>query len=201
MSFTSKSLILFLSITVTCPADKDKERFDPGPANAYPARQTVQDLTIAVKAYGTEELAREAFGKLNPNKHGILPVLVVTQNDGREALNLDAMRVEYIAPTGENIEATPAEDVRYARGPSKPNVAPAPVPRVPGVGGRKKNPLDAWEIEGRAFAAKMLPPGESAHGFVYFQTPHRKGAKIYITGIREAPTGKELFFFEIPLEK
>ena len=65
----------------------------------------------------------------------------------------------------------------------------------------KKNPLAAWEIEGRAFAAKMLPSGQSASGFFYFQTGHRSGSTLYVTGIREASTGKELFYFEVPLDK
>ena len=47
----------------------------------------------------------------------------------------------------------------------------------------------------------MLPPGEQANGFFYFQTSHRRGAKIYLTGIREANSGKELFYFEIPLSE
>jgi hypothetical protein len=65
---------------------------------------------------------------------------------------------------------------------------------------KRKNPFDAWEIEGRAFAAKMLPAGESASGFFYFQTGMQRGAKLYLTGIAEADTGRELFYFEVPLE-
>jgi hypothetical protein len=45
----------------------------------------------------------------------------------------------------------------------------------------------------------MLPPGESASGFVYFQTSHRPGSVLYITGIRDAASRRELFYFEIPL--
>jgi hypothetical protein len=75
---------------------------------------------------------------------------------------------------------------------------------ITGPGGKpkilaKKNPLDAWEIEGRAFAAKMLPPGQSASGFFYFRTGLQHGATIYLNGLTEAATGKELFYFEIPL--
>jgi len=47
----------------------------------------------------------------------------------------------------------------------------------------------------------MLPPGELASGFFYFQTPHRPGGVLYITGIREASTRRELFYFEIPFER
>jgi hypothetical protein len=64
---------------------------------------------------------------------------------------------------------------------------------------KKKNPLDAWEIEGRAFAAQMLAPGQTASGFFYFQTGLQRGATIYLTGMTEASSGKELLFFELPL--
>jgi hypothetical protein len=51
----------------------------------------------------------------------------------------------------------------------------------------------------RAFVAKMIPPGDSAYGFFYYQTGHRRGSQLYIRGLREAQTGNELFFFEIPM--
>jgi hypothetical protein len=46
----------------------------------------------------------------------------------------------------------------------------------------------------------MIPPGNSAYGFVYFQTAIQKGSTIYLSGLTEAATGKELLFFEIPLQ-
>jgi hypothetical protein len=72
---------------------------------------------------------------------------------------------------------------------------PSPLPT--GLG--KKNPLDAWEIEGRAFAAEVLPPGQSANGFFYFQTGYQRGASLYLSGLREAESGRELLYFEIPI--
>jgi hypothetical protein len=45
----------------------------------------------------------------------------------------------------------------------------------------------------------MLPPGQSASGFMYFETGLQRGATIYIRGMTEASTGKELLFFELPL--
>jgi hypothetical protein len=198
--FCSLALIVLLleSIAAAWGADKDRPKFDPAPVTSYESRQTIDKLTIAVRPYVTDEEARPAFGKNNPNKYGVLPVLVVMRNDGSQVLSLDRMRVKYITPRGEDIEATPAEELRYVLGGSRPGASPSPLPRLPGSG-RKKNPLDAWEITGRAFAARMLAPGESAHGFVYFQTGHRSQSRIYVTAIREAASGKELFFFEIPL--
>jgi len=65
---------------------------------------------------------------------------------------------------------------------------------------KKKNPLAAPEIEGRALAAQMVAPGLAAGGFLYFQTQLQNGATIYLSGLTEARSGKELFYFEIPVE-
>ena len=51
-----------------------------------------------------------------------------------------------------------------------------------------------------SFTAQMLPPGQSASGFFYFQTGLQRDATIYLSGIREAATGKELLYFELPLK-
>ena len=180
--------------------EKDKAKFATGAASSYPARQTSGKVTLAVAAViESDEQARSAFGKLNPYKYGVLPILVVIQNDGNEAIRTDNLRVDYIAPDGSHVEATPAQDVRFLAGPKRPNTVPGPNPTgVPHIG-RNKNPLAAWEIEGRAFTAKMIPAGQAASGFFYFQTGHRSGSSLYVTGLREAGSGKELLYMEVPL--
>lgn len=148
--------------------------------------------------YDKASLTSTAFGKLNPNQHGVLPVLLVLQNESKQAIRLEQMKIEYIDADRTRIDATPAADVPFLYGPRRPNFNPSP---IPGINlNRKKNPLAVPEIETRAFSAKMMPPAESAHGFFYFQTPHRPGSKLYVTGLQNAATGKELLYFEIPLD-
>src|ERR671930_539509 len=77
--------------------------------------------------------------------------------------------------------------------PFRPGVVTGPG-GIPKVLKTKKNPLGAWEIEGRAFAATMLPPGQSASGFFYFQTTLLHGSTIYLSGLSEAATGRELLY-------
>jgi len=156
-------------------------------------------VTVAARAYTTEEQTRTAFGKLNPYRYGVLPVLVIMENAGNQTLALDRMRVEYLTADRRRVEATPAQEVRYIRGPERPGMVTGPIPGGRPRLSRRKNPLDAWEIEGRAFAARVLPPKQTASGFFYFQAPYRNGATLYVTGLREASSGRELFYFEIPL--
>jgi hypothetical protein len=200
MSLGRKSLLLLLGLVAsisTAPGlDKDK-KFSPPPLDSIKGKTTNDGVTVAAIAYTTSDQAKPAFGKLNPYDHGVLPVLMIIQNDTKKAIKLDGMRIEYIDRDRERIENTPPAEVPYAKGPRKPQIGPGP---IPGINIKKKNPLAAEEIEIRAWSAKMLPPDETAHGFVYFRTGHRPGAKLYVTGMEEAGSGKELFYFEVPLD-
>lgn len=194
--FMSIATVLVLTRELRAQKDKDKGGFTPPPVSSFENKQTIAGVTVGAKALESDSETKEAFGKVNPYEYGILPVLVMIQNDTKQPIKLDQMQVQYVMPDRTKIDATPAQDVQYTRGPERPNMSPNPLP-IPRR--KKKNPLAAFEIESRAFAAKMLLPGESAHGFFYFQTRHRSGSQVYLSGMTEAATGKELFFFEIPL--
>jgi len=206
MPFVFKRLVLLMSITAVLGwnkaggADKDRPKFEMAPAASYASHQASEKVTIGAAVYDTAEKAHAAFGKLNPYEYGILPVLVVIQNDSGQTLRVDRMRVDYVDPDGSHVDATAAGDVKYLNGPRQPKVVPGPLPTSGPRISRKKNKLDAWEIEGRSFSAKMIPAGQSAGGFFYFQTGHRGGARLYVSGIAGTPSGRELLYFEFPLK-
>src|ERR1035441_2842665 len=198
MPFVFKSLALLLSISAAAAADKETP-FKAAPAVSYASHQSNAQITIGVDPYVTLDKVQLAFGKLNPGQFGILPVLVVIQNDSDKAIRLDRLKVQYIGPSHERIEATPAKDVRYLKPPQRPSAIDGPAGKVK-VLKTKKNPLDEWEIEGRALSAPMLPPGQSVSGFLYFQTSLQLNATLYLSGLYEAATGKEILYFELPLQ-
>ena len=192
------SLMVFITAAAAFADKKSDSKFLPGPASSYSNKQTNDKVTIAVTAYDTEELAHTAFGKLNPNEYGVLPVLVIIQNDTDQALKLDHLEVDYTGFDGRHVEATPASDIQVLGGsprPKLPSGSPIPLPRK-----KYKNPLNTIEIEGRAFSVKILPAHDSANGFFYFQLEHRPGAKFFLTGIKQAATGQDITFFEIPID-
>lgn len=152
---------------------------------------------MAAEAFSTAEQTKAPFGKLNPNEHGVLPVLLVLQNEGKTVIKLDQIKVEYVDAEKRHIESIPAQELPYLKPPERPTVKAHPIPPV--FQRKKKNALTAVELDQRAFGAKMLPPGDAVSGFFYFQSDHRPGASVYITGLRNAATGQEMFYFEIPL--
>ena len=197
-TLTVTSIALFAGFAVAGAADKEPH-FAPGAAVSYPQRQTSDKVTIAAVPYVTAEQTRLAFGKLDPNRYGILPLLIVIQNDGSQTLRFDSMRVEYVTSDRRHVDATAAKDVPYLSGAREPRIENGPIPGKGTHVKKVKNPLANGEIGIRAFSAPVLPPGDQASGFLYFQTAYRLGAKVYITGIKESATGKELLYFEIPL--
>jgi hypothetical protein len=204
MPFTFKRLALLLSIAAAlgaykaAGAQKKEARFRVEPAASYPAHQTNAGVTVGADPFFTAEKAKTAFGRMNPNQHGVLPVLVVIQNDSGKAIRTENLKLEYLGPTRSRVAATPASEVKYIPGPNRPRAIPGPTgaPKVL----KRRNPLDTWEIEGYAFAARMIPPGESASGFFYFESRHLPGSRLYLTGLTEADTGKDLFYFEVSFE-
>jgi len=39
---------------------------------------------------------------------------------------------------------------------------------------------------------------KSAHGFFYFETLNTPGSFVYLDGIKDAASGKDYFYFEVP---
>ncbi len=160
------------------------------------AKVALDQVIIGIEAFDTAAKASRAFGKLDPNKYEVLPVLVVMQNNRKTPLRVSPLDVQYIVPGLGKIDALRGDEVTSAGGgPSRPNLGPKPLPLPTRV---KKNPLRAPEIEGRAFAAKVIAPGDSANGFFYFNIRHRTNAKLYLNGLYDTAAQQEIFYFEIP---
>ena len=199
MASTGKWLIVLLSIAAVAAKEKERPKFTPGEASSYEAHQTVSGVTLGAQAMRSNAETEPAFGKLNPNHYGILPVLVVIENGSSGAIEMSRIRVEIVTPDRQRADATPARDLKYLSGPTQPKVYTGPSPTSAPHISKRKNPLADWTLEGRAFSARMLPPHESASGIFYFRAPYQTGCTLYVSGLREAATGKELFYFELPL--
>ncbi|MCL4796914.1 MAG: hypothetical protein KJZ84_20280 [Bryobacteraceae bacterium] len=190
-------------LALTAAAQKNATPFRPGKAADYPSHQTVGPVKIAAVKYESDSETKPLFGgKVNPNEHGVLPILLIIDNAGDDTLLFDRMQVLYQQAGGRNsVEPTDPKELPYLMGVRRPRQAgagggiPSPIP-LP----RRKNPLAAVEFDTRAWGAKSLLKGDSVHGFTYFQARALRNAILYVSGIREASTGKEVFFAEVPLD-
>jgi hypothetical protein len=173
--------------------------FKPKKAAEYPSHQDLGKLKIAAVKFESDEETQPAFGKVNPNEYGVLPVFLILENTSDQTLLLDRMKVAFQFSGGE-IAPTPPGDLPYLIGPKRPNTGPGVSLPFPLPKKKNKNPMGGIELQTRAWSAKTLLKGESATGFFYFQARYRKNAKIYITGSREGIRGKELFYVDVAMD-
>jgi hypothetical protein len=195
MRFVISSITLTVAAVIV--AAGTSQTFRAGAAGDYP-HQSSEQVTVGAKSFGTEELVSDAFGKKTALlKYGVLPVLVVIENKRQKTLDLRNLEVNLVASDGRHVSPVNPEDVPYlgAHGKTGGSQVPLPVP-LP----KKKNPLNSPEIVSRAFAAKMLPAGDSASGFFYFEAKPESGDKLYLNGLRDTPSGQEILYFEFPID-
>ena len=190
--FVISSIALAAIVAVAAGSDT----FHPGPASDY-AHQTSELVTIGAKSFGTAPEIAGVFGKkVDLLKYGVLPVLVVIENKRQKTIDLRDLEVNLVAVDGRHATPVNPEDVMFlGTAGRRPREIPSPIP-LP----NKKNPLNAPEIITRAFSAKVLPPGDSSAGFFYFQAKPEQGDSLYVNGLRDTPSEKEIMYFEFAIK-
>jgi hypothetical protein len=173
-------------------------------AKTYLAHESHDDekVSIAIDLFDTPNKA--AVFKVNYKQNGFLPIRLIISNDGDKIVTLNDLRIQYITVKRDKIEPAATDDIYRrlanadARG-GKPRVQP-PVPRKtkPAV---SKEAME--EINSRQFLILPVAAHSTNNGFLFFDisgidTP-KAGAHVYVTGLKI--DGKELFYFDIPLEK
>ncbi len=193
--FVISSIASVTAMAAIIGAGSDKP-FRVGAAADY-AHQTSDQVTIGAQAYDRREMLADAFGKkADLLKYGVLAVLVVIENKRQKTIDLRNLEINLVGADGRHVGAVGPEDLySLAKTQKPPKINPLPVP-LP----KKGNPLTSPELVIRAFAAKMLPPGDSASGFFYFEARPEPGDKLYINGLRETGTEQDIMYFEFPLK-
>ncbi len=197
--FLFLSIAFMTALLLAAPMSDDKP-FQAGKAADY-SHQLSEQVLVGAKAFDNADLVADAFGKkIDLLKYGVLPVLVVVENKRDKSIDLKDMEVTLVASDGRHVSPISADELPMLakdghRRPKQPGEGiPLPLPQ-------KKNPLQGQELFARAFLAKMLPPGDSTSGFFYFEAQSEVGDSIYLSGMKDARTGKEILYFEFPLKK
>ena len=191
-------MIASITLAAVVGAASDEQPFRAKAASEY-AHQMSEKVLVGAKAFDNEDLTAEAFGKkADLLRYGVLPVLVVIENKRDKAIDIQNMQVELVAADGRHGQSIAPEDVMHmgetGKKPPKLGGGPLPFP-LP----KKKNPLNTPELVERAFSARVVPPNDSVSGFFYFEARPETGDSVYLSGMRDARTSKELLYFEFPL--
>jgi hypothetical protein len=204
---TIAALSLLLAVLAAMAGDKG---FSPPPAshaNTYPAHETHEDeaVTIAIDPYDTPAKTAAIF-KLKYGELGFLPIRLIISNDGGQTLMLNDLKVEYITAHRDKLEPATQEDM-YRRIARPEKATNKPKINIPVPGPRKQAPPinreAAQEIQSAMFAPYPVTPHSTNSGFLFFDvldiSNPEPGAHLAISGIKAGT--KEIFYFDIPLEK
>ena len=179
-------------------------------AKTYPALDAHDDDKVAIAADPFDMADKTAFMQVPYKDNDILPIRVIISNDSDAPLNLSGMVLQVntvnprakLAPADvDDLQRRLARQTRRGDEQSR-NPLPFPLP------GRKMKPAvkKEWqeELESLRFKWLVVEPHSSVSGFFFFDVRDLEhplaGGHLYVTGIRNE-SGRELLFFDIPLEK
>jgi hypothetical protein len=201
-------LLLLATLLTPSIALAAKKAPDALAASAYPAHDTheKEHVTIGIDPFDTR--AKADFFRNDYPGHSLLPVRLVIANDGDAPLDLNQVRIQFIAADGTKLPAATPDEMnrrlfRFKDIKEK---------RIPGVPiGYHSTPVDKKILDDDkdfGFSQTIVPPHSSASGFLFYDIkdlddPPLKGAELYVKMIHTKADGKdnELFGFSVPFEK
>lgn len=201
---TALPAIVLLAISLTFAGDKG---FTPPPASAaatYPAHETHNDesVSVAIDPYDTPD--KTAIFKIKYRDIDFLPIRLIITNDGTTPVMMDSVKIEYITANRDKLEPATKEDIaRRIAHPEKAGTgAPMPFPFPHKRGVAIKND-QREELDSAAFVPFPVTPHSTYAGFLFFDLRDvrdpKDGAHLYLSGLKAGT--KELFYFDIPLQK
>jgi hypothetical protein len=201
-------VVLALSCAVAPLRASDHKIPPPKDASTYASfdAHAAEQVVIAAEPYDTKEEGK--LFRVPYVENGFMPIYIVVTNNGDKPISLDQARIDFISAEGDRIPAAQPEDIErrmtHVTGAGKIIPLPAPLPpmKTKPKTPDKKIEQDFSDFE---YSAITVPPHSTRAGFLFYDvqglgsTP-LKGATLNLRDLRDAG-GKELFYFQIPLDK
>src|ERR1700684_1592243 len=164
-----------------------------------------EHVAIAADPYNTPEKA--SIFRFKYLQYGFMPIRIIVTNNGDKPISLLDARINFITAAGDKISAAEPEDVeRRIGGVKRPDGGyklPGPLPRIGNKSSTKNKDVDA-DFHSFEYAAVAVEAHTTRAGFLFYDVDGLAnplaGAKLNLRMLRNAE-GKELFYFEIPLDK
>src|ERR1700692_1015656 len=175
-------------------------------ARTYPAHDEhpAEKITVAIDPYDVD--AKASIFSVKYRNFDLVPIFFVITNDGDQPISLVGMKAQL--NTKDRSKLLPENKDDLLRRLSRPtrndrtNTLPIPLPKKEVKGGVSGKTME--EIDETRFGAKAVEPHSTARGFLFFDVTDISeplaGATFYLMGVQDA-SGKEVMYFEIPLEK
>lgn len=165
----------------------------------YAAHQAFQNLVIGAYPCNTKDKAKEVFDTDKLFEKGLMPVLIVVQNDGVVPVQLDERDIFLVDLDGQRDPPIPYTDVllEISSKKSKSNM-----PNIKDLQKLVKKEM-LLDFEHKAFGEKLIAPGSTDHGVVFYRLPPQgnlEGFRLYFPEILNVSTHERLMFFEFDLK-
>src|ERR1700753_4207386 len=178
-----------------------------GEATSYPAfdLHPADQVAIAADPYDTQE--KGSFFRIKYLQYGFMPIRIIVTNNGDKPISLIDARINFITAFGDKIPAADPEDVQRRLGgikrPDGGYKLPGPLPRIGNNSSTKNKDVDD-DFRTYEYSAVAVEAHTTRAGFLFYDVEGLAnplaGAKLNLRMLRNAE-GKELFYFEIPLDK
>jgi hypothetical protein len=174
-------------------------------ADQYPAfeRHAGDHLSIAADPYETPKKA--SIFRVDYTSANIIPIRIIITNEGDTPISLDNARIDFITAAGDKVPAAEPRDAERAL--DRPADPRNKIPIGPiKIGGKGKNQDKKIEQDFSEFQynAVAVEPHTTRSGFLFYDLEDLEspltGAHLELRRIQSSD-GRELFAFEIPLNK
>ena len=173
------------------------------PVESYPAKTTIDGVTIAADPYDSNEKSALAFDTKKLNTEGYFPLHVIIKNNSEAFLKIRTLNITLITESGQQLYTTPATivvDDIFGGGFSS---------RIPLVGSSdlatsNKTGSPLWDFTNKELTNRFLDPGTVTSGFLFFYAEDPKqnlfsGSTLYIPKLDEESSSNTVGPFFIPL--
>jgi hypothetical protein len=205
--------VWFVAALLWCPRfvsgvhAADREPPPAGVATSYPAFDLHANDKVAIAAVPYDTPEKGSFFRIKYLQYGFMPIRIIVTNNGDKPISLIDARINFITAAGDKIPAAEPEDVQRRLGgikrPDGGYKLPGPLPRIGNKSGNKNKDVDQ-DFQTYEYSAVAVEAHTTRAGFLFYDveglTNPLVGAKLNLRMLRNAD-GKELFYFEIPLDK
>lgn len=170
-------------------------------ASEYSAHQDFQGVVIGAYVCDTILKTLEIFDTEELNRRRIIPVLLVVENNNAFPIRVLGSEVFLVEGSGAQQSPISWVDALLEISLKKP---------LSGFSGKKELLLERsvkkemyLDFERKAFDEKLISPGGSDFGVVFFRLPDSgslKGTTLYLPEVVDVTTEKSLMFFEFALQ-
>jgi len=196
-----------VALPLLCLAAKEFSMPKVQPAASYPNHDyhSREKVTVALDPY--DAAPKTNIFVVPYHDLNLLPVLLIVTNDSDNTVNLTGMKLDMITARRDKLTPLGLQDVvrriqKAVKRPDSPRVSPIPLPRRKPKPGVSQDTMD--ELDAAMFHAMAVEPHTTRAGFVFFDyegiSNPLAGGTLTINGLTTSD-GKDLFFFEIAMEK